>query len=139
MARLSRCGARQSRPWRSHLDRVVDGPADRIVAAATCYRLDTGEPVWRHRDPVCFWESNGGAGPRGTPTVHRDRLYTFGATGLVNALDRATGAAVWTRNAATDTGKEIPDWGFAGSPLIVGDLVIVAVAGQLIAYDIDDG
>ena len=109
---------------------------DEIVA---CYRLDSGEPTWRHRDPVRFWESNGGAGPRATPTLHGNRVLTFGATGLVNALDRATGAVVWTRNAVTDTGKEIPDWGFASSPLVVDDLVIVAVAGQLLAYDIRDG
>jgi outer membrane protein assembly factor BamB len=109
---------------------------DEIVA---CYRLDSGEPVWRHRDPVRFWESNGGAGPRATPTLHGNRVFTFGATGLVNALDRATGAVVWTRNAGTDTSKEIPDWGFASSPLVVDDLVMVAVAGQLIAYDIGDG
>lgn len=109
---------------------------DEIVA---CYRLDSGEPVWRHRDPVRFWESNGGAGPRATPTLYGNRVLTFGATGLVNALDRATGAVVWTRNAASDTAKEIPDWGFASSPLVVEDFVIVAVAGQLIAYDIRDG
>lgn len=105
----------------------------------TCYRLDDGEPVWRHPDPVRFWESNGGAGPRATPTLHGNRVFTFGATGLVNALDRATGALVWTRNAATDTAKEIPDWGFSSSPLVVEDLVIVAVAGQLMAYDSRDG
>jgi outer membrane protein assembly factor BamB len=105
----------------------------------TCYRLSTGEPVWRHRDPVRFWESNAGAGPRATPTLHDGRLYTFGATGIVNALDASTGARVWSRDAATETGEEVPIWGFASSPLIVDGAVIVAASGRLAAYDAATG
>jgi outer membrane protein assembly factor BamB len=105
----------------------------------SCYRLSTGEPVWRHRDGARFWESNGGAGPRATPTLDRGRVYTMGATGIVNALDERTGALLWSRNAVTDTGKTVPDWGIASSPLVIDDLVIVAVAGQLAAYDAGTG
>jgi hypothetical protein len=109
---------------------------DEIVS---CYRLSTGAPVWSHRDNVRFWESNGGAGPRGTPAVHNGRVYSLGATGIVNALDAVTGTLVWWRNAAADTGAELPGWGFAGSPLVVGDLVIVAASGRLAAYDVASG
>jgi outer membrane protein assembly factor BamB len=63
----------------------------------------------------------------------------MGATGLVNALDARTGAVAWSRDAAADTGKTIPDWGIASSPIVVGDLVIVSVAGQLAAYDAATG
>jgi outer membrane protein assembly factor BamB len=34
---------------------------------------------------------------------------------------------------------KVPDWGFASSPLVVNDVVIVAAAGQLIAYDLATG
>jgi outer membrane protein assembly factor BamB len=104
-----------------------------------CYKLSTGEPVWRHRDPVRFWESNGGAGPRGTPAVSKGRVYTFGATGILNALDADTGALLWTRNVATDTGRRVPEWGFSSSPLAIDDIVVVAAAGTLSAYDLATG
>ncbi len=109
---------------------------DEIVS---CYRVSTGEPVWRHRDPVRFWESNGGAGPRATPTLHRGRVYAFGATGVLNALDAATGKRLWSHNVSTDTGRRVSDWGFSSSPLIVDDVVIVAAAGTLAGYDVDTG
>jgi outer membrane protein assembly factor BamB len=109
---------------------------DEIVAS---YKLSTGQPVWRHRDPVRFWESNAGPGPRGTPTLDNGRVYAFGATGILNALDARTGKVIWSRNVSSDTGRRIPDWGFSSSPLIVDDMVIVAAAGTLAAYDIATG
>src|SRR5262249_20056597 len=104
-----------------------------------CYKVTTGEPVWRHRDPVRFWESNGGAGPRATPTLSGSRVYAFGATGVLNALDAASGAVLWSRNVATDSETKVPMWGFASSPLVEGDVVVVAAAGKLAGYDIATG
>jgi outer membrane protein assembly factor BamB len=109
---------------------------DEVVS---CYDLASGKMIWRHNDVARFWESNGGAGPRATPTLSGDRLYSVGATGIVNVLEANTGAVVWTRNAVTDTGVKIPGWGISGSPVVVDNLVIVAASGQLIAYDLATG
>ena len=103
--------------------------------AVTCYTLDTGELVWIHRDRTRFWDSHVGPGPRATPELSEDQVYALGATGTLNALDAADGTILWSRDAASDTGTTVPDWGFAGSPLAVGDLVVVAVSGTLAAYD----
>jgi outer membrane protein assembly factor BamB len=104
-----------------------------------CYKASTGQPVWSHRDPARFFESNGGAGPRSTPTISNGRIYTFGATGILNALDATNGSVVWTHNVSSDTGVKVPFWGFSSSPLAIGDEVIVAASGQLVAYDAANG
>jgi len=109
---------------------------DEIVA---CYELSTGKPVWRHSDAARFWESIGGPGPRATPTFSNGRVYAIGATGILNALDDRNGGVVWSRNAVSDTGAKVPGWGIAGSPLVVGDLVIVGASGNLAAYDVATG
>ena len=101
--------------------------------------MSTGAPVWRHSDPARFYESNGGPGPRGTPTLHDGRAYAFGATGILNALDARTGKKLWSHNVATDVNRRVPDWGFSSSPLVVNDLVIVAASGTMAAYDLETG
>jgi outer membrane protein assembly factor BamB len=104
-----------------------------------CYKASTGQPVWAHSDAARFFESNAGAGPRGTPTLANGRVYTLGATGILNALDASKGTPIWSHNVGTDTGKETPFWGFSSSPLVVGDTVVVAASGQLVGYDATTG
>ena len=82
---------------------------DEVVA---CYRVSTGEPVWRHRDAVRFWESNGGAGPRATPTLsQRSRLRVRRDRHPERARCAAAAPSIWSRNVATDTDAEGPGLG----------------------------
>jgi outer membrane protein assembly factor BamB len=109
---------------------------DELVSS---YDVATGQPVWRHRDAARFWDSEGGAGPRATPALGHGRVYTLGGTGILNALDARDGSVIWSRNAVSDTGVAMPHWGIASSPLVVGEVVIVATAGRLAAYDAATG
>ncbi len=101
----------------------------------TCYRVDTGEPVWSHADearfdPADVQGSLGGIGPRATPTLHGDKVFTQGGTGIVNCLDARTGRALWSHDTAKEFGAEVVVWGKAGSPLVVDDMVVISVGAK---------
>jgi outer membrane protein assembly factor BamB len=93
-----------------------------------CYRLATGEEIWRHADRQSF-ESTAGLGPRATPTVAGNRVFALGATGLLNGLDAPTGRSLWSVNILADNRAQNLAHGLSGSPLVVDDLVIVSPTG----------
>jgi hypothetical protein len=111
--------------------------------AVVCYDAVTGKQRWVHEDTARFWEAVSGAGPRATPTFAGRRLYTLGATGILNCLDAASGMREWSRDITADTGAKPPMWGYSGSPLVTDRLVIVFAGGpgsrNVIAYHTETG
>lgn len=112
-----------------------------------CYELKTGQVAWSHADEA-RWDPSGpgalgGVGPRATPTIHDGRVYTHGATGILNCIDAPTGKLLWSHDTLAEFGAENISWGKSDSPLIVDDNVVISVGGlnnnSLVAFDRETG
>ncbi|HCR16523.1 MAG TPA: hypothetical protein DIU35_03485 [Candidatus Latescibacteria bacterium] len=108
-----------------------------------CYDLVSGEVRWRHSDNANYVSTTSGGGPRATPAISGERVYSYGATGILNCLDLHSGNLVWTRRTLEETGAQITDWGMACSPMVLNETVIVSPGGpddkSLVAYHKDTG
>lgn len=132
------------RVWTAPIGEGYAGPAvaagkvyvtDRIHGAARdgtervlCLDAATGEIIWK-QEYACDYTISYPAGPRATPTVDGDRVYTVGAVGHLFCLDAISGTVVWAKHFPTDYQTELPTWGMAGPPLVDGEQLIVLVGG----------
>lgn len=106
------------------------------------YDLETGRQAWVHADRAALLTTVGGRGPRATPTIVDGRVYSLGATGILNCVELETGRVVWSRNVIEEHGVRLADYGLPSSPLVVGDLVVIQMAQaerSLLAYHRSDG
>lgn len=96
---------------------------------AVCLNAGDGDELWRVRTGEYYRETQGGDGPRSTPTVDGDVVYVLGAAGRLLALRAASGDLLWQKDLAAEFGSKAPRWGFSTSPLVEGDLLLVEVGG----------
>jgi outer membrane protein assembly factor BamB len=92
-----------------------------------CFDAVTGKPLWTHSYPAELGDKYYEGGSTGTPTFDGDRLYWLSRWGDLMALDASSGAVVWEKNIAKETGAPIPTWGFTGAPLVSSDLLVLNV------------
>jgi outer membrane protein assembly factor BamB len=114
--------------------------------AVVCLDAATGKTLWSHKDEARHEDGQSEAGPRATPTFADGRIFTLGATGILNCLDAATGEIQWSRDIKADSGTNKPVWGFSSSPLVAEGLVIVFAGSEqsesqktLLAYHTSSG
>ena len=104
--------------------------------AVVCYDAQNGKQIWAHLDrDQRYDQAMAGIGPRATPTVYDSRVYTFGATGILNCFAARTGAVLWSKNAVEEAGVKPLQFGMAGSPLVYDHLVVVNPGGPRQAID----
>ncbi len=115
------------------------GDSEAVVA----YDTKSGEEIWAHLTSGRFEETVSGAGPRATPTFVNSAVYALTAGGKLNKLDAGSGQLLWQADIVKDGDSKTPEWGYAGSPLVVGNMVSVFSWGKndksLLAYDINSG
>jgi outer membrane protein assembly factor BamB len=103
-----------------------------------CLDAATGKDVWRYKydaDYDAHPSFSGGpvpesrTGPRATPAVDGERMYTVGATGIVHCLNSKTGEKIWQQDLIKIGGGKVPMHGFSNSPLVAGDHVYINPGG----------
>ncbi|MEL7335672.1 MAG: PQQ-binding-like beta-propeller repeat protein [Planctomycetota bacterium] len=106
-----------------------------------CLDAKTGRVLWVDQYD-CPYSISYPAGPRCTPTVDGDRVYTLGAEGNLRCLDLASGNLIWEVRFKEQYSAEVPIWGFSSHPLVHEDMVISMVGGDgqgVVAFDKQTG
>jgi len=107
-----------------------------------CYDALTGAQLWSHADASRYATVIAGEGPRATPTIFGNQVFTIGGAGVLNCLELATGKKIWSKDTLAEHSAKLPEWGVASSPLVTERAVIVAVGGNkqsLVAYARENG
>ncbi len=103
----------------------------------------TGKIIWQDRYPAAYRinpaAAGHGPGPKSTPVVANGRVIALGISGVLSALDAASGKVLWRKPAPAT----LPLYGTAMSPAVDGALVIAYVGGHdsgaLTAFDAASG
>jgi outer membrane protein assembly factor BamB len=99
-----------------------------------CLDIANGKPIWQHTYHSALNPQYYEGGPGATPTVHEGKVFTISKWGDVFCLDAEKGTVLWEHHLLKD-GIHTNRWGFAGSPLIWKDLVILNVGSSGVALD----
>lgn len=102
----------------------------------------TGKQLWRASYARAPFQSVIGNGPRATPAVFLDYVYTYGITGILSCHRADTGKLVWRVDAYKQFKATLPRYGVCCSPLVEGNRVLLSVGGKgasFAAFDADKG
>jgi outer membrane protein assembly factor BamB len=96
-----------------------------------CLHAETGQRFWKADYAAPYRSRYGGSeGPRTSPVIDAERVFTFGISGLLHCYDLASGKVVWERNLATEMKMGPAFFGYGSTPLVLGGRLIVQVGGE---------
>ena len=109
-----------------------------------CIEADTGKPIWKASYVADYVDDfRFDNGPRAVPTISGNRVFTHGANGMIHAWDLKTGRALWKVNGKTKYKASKGFFGFACSPLVVKQTLLLNIGGSngagIIGLDINSG
>lgn len=103
----------------------------------------TGKTLWTASKPTLYKDDFGfDEGPRAAPTISGGRVFTYGAEGELTARDFATGKELWSIDVMTKFAVSKNFFGAAGSPLVMGERVLINAGGAgagVVAFDAASG
>ena len=110
--------------------------------SVVCLDAATGDTVWTHNYGWPFESSGLYPGPRSSPTWYDGVLFFAAPDGTIACLNAETGHPVWSCNPKKKYRGRGTDFGFASSPVVVGERLIVPVGGldaSVVALNPRDG
>ncbi|QEL19059.1 alcohol dehydrogenase [Limnoglobus roseus] len=69
-------------------------------------------------------------GPRCSPVVDGDRVYTYGVEGVIHCLEQKTGKRLWKFDTKQNYFFQQNFFGVGSTPIVEGELLLVAVGGS---------
>lgn len=103
-----------------------------------CLNADDGKTIWSHTYDCPYVKISYPSGPRTTPVVEGDRLYTLGTMGDLLCLNAADGKVIWSKNFIKDYRAPVPLWGWSAHLLLDGEKLFALVGGEdraVMAFD----
>lgn len=97
-----------------------------------CLDAKSGNTLWKADYRTGFRDDmrNEDEGPRATPTISGNHVYTFGAEGALNCWELSEGKKVWSVDAKTAFGAPKGFFGMACSPLVEGEALLMNIGGR---------
>ena len=94
-----------------------------------CLNAETGKEIWKH-EYECTYRISYPEGPRTTPVVDGERVYTLGAMGNLFCFEKDGGKKIWHKDLLKGYEAKAPVWGFAAHLRVYGDKLVTLVGGE---------